>query len=75
MSNLSRSSRGNGNHGAICSIDHGMVYKLSQGTNVKMEGNEYYEAIHAELSKKYGVENLTAAMMVVWNVVSVIIKN
>lgn len=32
-------------------------------TNVKVEGNEYYEKIHAELSKKYGVENLTAAQM------------
>ncbi|WP_268225484.1 c-type cytochrome [Sinomicrobium oceani] len=32
-------------------------------TNVKMEGNEYYEKIHEELSKKYGVEQLTAAQM------------
>jgi mono/diheme cytochrome c family protein len=32
-------------------------------TNVKVEGNEYYDKIHAELSKKYGVENLTAAQM------------
>lgn len=32
-------------------------------TNVKVEGNEYYEKIHAELSKKYGVENLTAAQL------------
>ena len=32
-------------------------------TNVKMEGNGYYEKIHAELSKKYGVEKLTAAQM------------
>lgn len=32
-------------------------------TKVKVEGNEYYEKIHAELSKKYGVENLTAAQM------------
>lgn len=32
-------------------------------TNVKVEGNEYYEKIHAELSKKYGVDNLTAAQM------------
>ena len=32
-------------------------------TNVKMEGNEYYEKIHAELSKKYGVDQLTAAQM------------
>lgn len=32
-------------------------------TNVKMEGNEYYEKIHKELSKKYGVKQLTAAQM------------
>ncbi|GGD82951.1 c-type cytochrome [Planktosalinus lacus] len=32
-------------------------------TNVDLEGNEYYEKIHAELSKKYGVEKLTAAQM------------
>ena len=32
-------------------------------TDVKMEGNEYYTKIHAELSKKYGVEKLTAAQM------------
>lgn len=32
-------------------------------TEVKMEGNEYYTKIHAELSKKYGVEKLTAAQM------------
>jgi len=32
-------------------------------TEVKMEGNEYYAKIHDELSKKYGVEKLTAAQM------------
>lgn len=32
-------------------------------TDVKMEGNAYYEKIHAELSKKYGVEKLTIAQM------------
>ncbi|WP_282112752.1 c-type cytochrome [Maribacter stanieri] len=32
-------------------------------TNVKVEGNEYYEKIHEELSKKYGVDNLTAAQL------------
>jgi hypothetical protein len=26
-----------------------------------MEGNEYYTKIHDELSKKYGVDKLTAA--------------
>ena len=32
-------------------------------TDVRMEGNEYYEKIHEELSKKYGVEELTVAQM------------
>ncbi|TRX04193.1 cytochrome c3 family protein [Flavobacterium gawalongense] len=32
-------------------------------TDVKMEGNEYYAKIHEQLSKKYGVEKLTAAQM------------
>jgi hypothetical protein len=32
-------------------------------TDVKMEGNAYYDKIHAELSKKYGVDKLTAAQM------------
>lgn len=32
-------------------------------TQVKMEGNEYYTKIHEQLSKKYGVEKLTAAQM------------
>ncbi|WP_309642461.1 c-type cytochrome [Flavobacterium sp.] len=32
-------------------------------TDVKMEGNEYYTKIHEELSKKYGVDKLTAAQM------------
>jgi mono/diheme cytochrome c family protein len=32
-------------------------------TNVKVEGNDYYNKIHEELSKKYGVEQLTAAQM------------
>jgi mono/diheme cytochrome c family protein/predicted HAD superfamily Cof-like phosphohydrolase len=32
-------------------------------TDVKMEGNEYYTKIHDELSKKYGVDKLTAAQM------------
>ena len=32
-------------------------------TNVKVEGNEYYAKIHAALSKKYGVDKLTAAQM------------
>jgi cytochrome c2 len=32
-------------------------------TDVKMEGNAYYTKIHEELSKKYGVDKLTAAQM------------
>ncbi len=32
-------------------------------TDVKVEGNEYYTKIHEELSKKYGVDKLTAAQM------------
>ena len=32
-------------------------------TNVNIEDNEYYASIHEELSKKYGVEKLTAAQM------------
>lgn len=32
-------------------------------TDVKMEGNAYYDKIHSELSKKYGVQKLTAAQM------------
>ena len=32
-------------------------------TDVKMEGNKYYDKIHSELSKRYGVDKLTAAQM------------
>ncbi|MBY0487967.1 MAG: c-type cytochrome [Flavobacteriaceae bacterium] len=32
-------------------------------TEVKMEGNAYYDKIHKELSKKYNVDKLTAAQM------------
>jgi cytochrome c551/c552 len=32
-------------------------------TNVKTEGNAYYEKIHTELAKKYGKDKLTAAEM------------
>ncbi|MFD2100801.1 c-type cytochrome [Flagellimonas iocasae] len=41
----------------------GWCVNCHRTTNVKVEGNEYYTAIHEELSKKYGVEELTAAMM------------
>jgi len=40
----------------------GWCISCHRETNVKMEGNAYYDKIHKELSKKYGVEKLTAAM-------------
>ena len=41
----------------------GWCINCHRDTNVKVEDNEYYTKIHEELSKKYGVENLTAAQM------------
>ncbi|MCP9198684.1 c-type cytochrome [Gramella sp. GC03-9] len=41
----------------------GWCINCHRETNVRIEGNEYYEKIHEELSKKYGVEELTAAQM------------
>jgi mono/diheme cytochrome c family protein len=41
----------------------GWCIECHRKTDVKMEGNEYYTKIHAELSKKYGVDKLTAAQM------------
>ncbi len=41
----------------------GWCINCHRETNVKVEGNAYYEKIHAELSRKYGVETLTAAQM------------
>ncbi len=41
----------------------GWCINCHRETNVQMEGNEYYEKIHKELSKKYGVDKLTAAQM------------
>jgi mono/diheme cytochrome c family protein len=41
----------------------GWCIKCHRETDVKMEGNAYYDKIHKELSKKYGVEKLTAAQM------------
>nr|WP_299073867.1 c-type cytochrome [uncultured Allomuricauda sp.] len=41
----------------------GWCINCHRETEVKVEDNEYYAAIHEELSKKYGVENLTVAMM------------
>jgi mono/diheme cytochrome c family protein len=41
----------------------GWCIKCHRETDVKMEGNAYYDKIHAELSKRYGVDKLTAAQM------------
>lgn len=41
----------------------GWCINCHRETNVKMEGNAYYEKIHEELAKKYGVEKVTAAQM------------
>ncbi|NND62890.1 MAG: c-type cytochrome [Flavobacteriaceae bacterium] len=41
----------------------GWCINCHRETNVKVEDNEYYDKIHAELSKKYGVDKLTAAQM------------
>ncbi len=41
----------------------GWCINCHRETNVQMEGNDYYEKIHAELAKKYGVEEVTAAQM------------
>ncbi len=41
----------------------GWCINCHRETDIKVEGNEYYEKIHAELSKKFGVDKLTAAQM------------
>jgi len=41
----------------------GWCINCHRETNVKTEGNEYYTKIHAELKKKYGVDQLTVAQM------------
>jgi hypothetical protein len=41
----------------------GWCINCHRETNVKVEDNAYYEKIHQELSKKYGVDKLTAAQM------------
>ena len=41
----------------------GWCINCHRETEVKMEGNAYYDKIHAELSKRYGVDKLTAAQM------------
>lgn len=39
----------------------GWCINCHRETNVRMEGNEYYEKIHEELAKKYGIEEVTIA--------------
>ncbi len=41
----------------------GWCINCHRETNVQVADNAYYEKIHAELSKKYGVKELTAAQM------------
>ena len=41
----------------------GWCINCHRETNVNIKDNEYYDRIHKELSKKYGVEELTAAQM------------
>lgn len=41
----------------------GWCVNCHRETDVKVEGNEYYQKIHDELAKKYGVQKLTAANM------------
>ncbi|MCH8535366.1 MAG: c-type cytochrome [Flavobacteriaceae bacterium] len=45
------------------SLTMGWCINCHRETDVKMEDNPYYEKIHEELSKKYGVDKLTAAEM------------
>ena len=41
----------------------GWCINCHRETNIKVKDNEYYTKIHEELSKKYGVKELTAAQM------------
>jgi mono/diheme cytochrome c family protein len=41
----------------------GWCINCHRETNVNIAGNEYYQKIHEELSKKYGVEDLTASQL------------
>ena len=45
------------------SLTMGWCINCHRETNVRMDDNPYYEKIHEELSKKYGVDKLTAAEM------------
>jgi len=44
-------------------LSMGWCVDCHRTTNIKTEGNEYYEKIHAELATKYGVDKLTVAQM------------
>jgi len=41
----------------------GWCINCHRDTNVNIQNNDYYTKIHSELSKKYGVDRLTAAQM------------
>ena len=45
------------------SLTMGWCINCHRESNVKLKDNEYYTKIHDELSKKYGVEELTVAQM------------
>jgi mono/diheme cytochrome c family protein len=45
------------------SLTMGWCINCHRETNVNVKDNAYYDKIHEELSKKYGVEELTAAQM------------
>ena len=45
------------------SLTMGWCIDCHRKTNVKVKDNQYYAKIHEELSKKYGVDQLTAAQM------------
>jgi mono/diheme cytochrome c family protein len=47
----------------FATLTMGWCIDCHRKTDVKIEGNEYYTKIHEQLSKKYGVEKLTAAQM------------
>ncbi len=49
--------------GQYSPLTMGWCIDCHRETNVKTEGNDYYEKIHAELAKKYGKDKLTAAQL------------
>jgi mono/diheme cytochrome c family protein len=49
--------------GQFAPLTMGWCINCHRETNVKVEDNAYYTKIHDELSKKYGVKQLTAAQM------------